>query len=258
MQQSRPLAQKPSRLELGAAAFKRAAPPEKPRLGTVRSASERPQVRREYSGSSTRSHEGRKVAERRSQRETPSVRIEEDPIEAYSQQVSPPRQSQQQYHQPQPQQQQQQHLQPQAHHQRSKSNTHASRNRPVSIEEAEDEDDSPTDSPLAFEIIPPRPSHHMQQSRSHRAPEMRKIRIKVHAEDTRYVMTTPDVIFADLVGQIRAKLGLNHDFKVKMKDEEGDMITMGDQDDLDQAIGVCTAAAAKEKADMGKMDVWVQ
>ncbi len=44
---------------------------------------------------------------------------------------------------------------------------------------------------------------------------------------------------------------------MKIKDEEGDMVTMGDQEDLDMSIGTCKAAAAKDMADMGKMEVWV-
>jgi hypothetical protein len=35
------------------------------------------------------------------------------------------------------------------------------------------------------------------------------------------------------------------------------MITMGDQDDLDMAITMCKAAAAKDRADMGKMELWI-
>lgn len=36
------------------------------------------------------------------------------------------------------------------------------------------------------------------------------------------------------------------------------MIVLGDQDDLDMAISMCKSAAAKEKADMGKMELWIQ
>lgn len=36
------------------------------------------------------------------------------------------------------------------------------------------------------------------------------------------------------------------------------MIVLGDQDDLDMAISTCKGAAAREKADMGKMELWVQ
>lgn len=36
------------------------------------------------------------------------------------------------------------------------------------------------------------------------------------------------------------------------------MVTMADQDDLEMAIGMCKAAAAKEKLDMGKLEMWLQ
>ena len=88
--------------------------------------------------------------------------------------------------------------------------------------------------------------------------ELRKIRIKVHAEDMRYVMTTPSVTYDELVVQIKQKFGLQNSFKLKMKDEEGDLITMADGDDLDMAMTICKAAALQEKNDMGKMELWVQ
>ena len=66
-------------------------------------------------------------------------------------------------------------------------------------------DDTPPDEediieagePLAFEIIPPR-SHQRQPSYSKRGPDIKKLRIKVHGEDMRYVMTTPDVQMNEL------------------------------------------------------------
>ena len=39
------------------------------------------------------------------------------------------------------------------------------------------------------------------------------------------------------------------------KDEDGDRITMGDQEDLDMAIAMCRDLAAKENVDMGKLEV---
>ena len=38
----------------------------------------------------------------------------------------------------------------------------------------------------------------------------------------------------------------------------GDLVTMSDQDDLDMALATCKVTAAKERADMGKMEIWVQ
>lgn len=75
-----------------------------------------------------------------------------------------------------------------------------------------------------------------------------KIKIKVHAEDVRYILVPQDVEFAELVDRIRDKFGIRRRFKIKIRDEdsEGDMVTMGDQDDLDIAL---------ESTQGGKMEV---
>jgi len=84
---------------------------------------------------------------------------------------------------------------------------------------------------------------------------MKRIRVKIHADDTRYVMILPTTNFADFVDQIRNKFGLVNDFKVKMMDEEKDLVTMSDQDDLDMCVEAARLVAKKEQAEMGKMDV---
>ncbi|USW55455.1 Putative PB1 domain, tetratricopeptide-like helical domain superfamily [Septoria linicola] len=237
LQAARPAA-KALRLELGVAAFEQQKSPEKQRAAPKRAESERPAMRREYSGASARSSDSKRIERehRSNYRDVPEVRIEPDPIEAYSEQV----------------------IQQQASsHQRTRSSAH--RSQPVPIEEVEEDDVvSPSDAPLAFEIIPPRSVHQRHKSQSHRIPDMKKIRIKVHAEDMRYVMTTPTVTFSELSEQIKKKFGFRGTFKLKMKDEEGDLVTMADSDDLEMAIGICRAAAAKDKADMGKMEIFVQ
>ncbi|KAK4494057.1 hypothetical protein PRZ48_012830 [Zasmidium cellare] len=257
LQQARPGA-KPLRLELGVAAFDHKtshayAPSERPRVGAKRSESERPAIRREYSGGSTRSSDGYRRREREhaahlhrahvAAREVPEVRIQEDPIEAYSEQV--------------------QTASSQAHHQRSRSSAH--RSQPVvPIEESEEEhyiEFSPTttnsaNGPLAFEILPPKNPSPRTHKPTSRPPPLRKIRLKVHAEDMRYVMTTPDVSFENVVEQIRAKFGIQGAFKVKMRDEEGDMVTMADGEDWEMAVGACRAKDGGA-GEMGKMEVWV-
>lgn len=237
LQQARPAA-KPLRLELGAAAFDQKAQAERQRLPTKRSESERPAMRQEYQDRSARRSDGSRRHHRPMEPSVPEVRIIEDPIEANSQEAL------------------QQSRSPQ--HQRTRSSAYAAR-QPVTISEEEESDEVsyPSDSPLAFEIIPPKGSQQQQRHRS-RVPEIRKIRIKVHAEDMRYVMTTPTVTYMELAEQIRIKFGLPGGFKLKIKDDEGDMVTMADQDDLDMAIGMSKAAAAKDKQEMGKMEMWVQ
>jgi hypothetical protein len=64
--------------------------------------------------------------------------------------------------------------------------------------------------------------------------------------------------FPDLVDKIREKFGLRKRFKIKVRDEDmpnGDMITMGDQDDLDMVLMSVKSNAKRERLDMGKMEV---
>ena len=87
-----------------------------------------------------------------------------------------------------------------------------------------------------------------------RRPEIRTIRVKVHADDTRYIMISANLDFAEFVDRIREKFAIKGRFKCKMRDD-GDMITMGDQDDLDMAFLTCKEDAKREGAEMGKMEV---
>jgi len=141
------------------------------------------------------------------------------------------------------------------------------RNQPKYIEEEEeyasDYDDGSFDE-NDFEMVsnrPPAPRARAPSSAGRgqsRRPETRKIRVKVHSEDVRYIMIGSAIEFPDLVDRIREKFGLRKRFKIKVRDDDmpnGDMITMGDQDDLDMAIMNVKATAKRERLDMGKMEV---
>ena len=151
----------------------------------------------------------------------------------------------------------------------SRSNRSTGRPRmPKYIEEEEeyasDYDDGSFDE-NEFEMVsrgPPPGARSRAASTSGRAqsrrPDIRKIRVKVHADDVRYIMIGAAVEFPDLVDKIREKFGLPKRFKIKVKDEDvpnGDMITMGDQDDLEMVIMSVKAQAKRERLDMGKMEV---
>ena len=73
----------------------------------------------------------------------------------------------------------------------------------------------------------------------------------------RYVLCPPTVQFSELEDQIRVKFGVRGSMKLKIRDEERDLVVVGDQEDLDMAILIAKAGAAKERAEMGKMEVWV-
>jgi len=96
---------------------------------------------------------------------------------------------------------------------------------------------------------------------SSRRDALRTIRVKVHAGDVRYIVVGPAIEFPDLVDRIQDKFGLRRRFKIKIKDEdspEAEMITMGDQDDLDMVMASVKQAARKQRTETGKMEIWVQ
>lgn len=154
--------------------------------------------------------------------------------------------------------------------QNGKSTLTRPRNQPRFIEE-EDEyvsdygDDAFDEND--FEIVSSRPaplrtralSRNGSGRTSSRRPEIRKIRVKVHAAyDTRYLMISSAIEFSDLKERVREKFELRGRFKLKIRDDDmpdGDMITMGDQDDLEMALMTVKATAKKERQDMGKMEV---
>lgn len=305
---------KPSKLELGSAAFpfrSQQGPVEaesKPRLGTVRSASEQPRARFDGPGTSARREIGeRREINRRSLRVDtlednytlkPSVY---DAVDRTLSQSKHPAERKLGEHE----RQQPPLLQPVTYNQqRSKSKARFDTQRPKSIEEEDCEDEEahpdsavsgipPSSSStmngtftpstastggyeeglLPFEIVAP-PGHPHHIPRPVQPPpqvELGKIRVKVHGErDTRYVMILPSCTFVEFVGNIQKKFGLlcgeasqdkTGEFKLKVRDEEGDMVTMGDQEDLDMAIqsvrdGLSRAVGAVESAPMmGKMEV---
>ena len=93
---------------------------------------------------------------------------------------------------------------------------------------------------------------------SSRRPELRSIRVKVHAGDVRYIMVGTAIEFPDFEEKIRSKFGIRRRIKIKIKDEDapdGDMITVGDQDDLDMLIQTVKQNARKQKLETGKMEV---
>jgi len=262
VQASRPAA-KPLRLELGAAAFDQKAQSERQRLGTKRSESERSQPRRGFSESSIRSQDSFKRPDLRSQTydPLPDIHVQPDPIEAHSTTAAIPIPSPLSTY-----------SRPNSQHTRTRSggySLHQAHHSIIEEPEAENEgfETSSTLSaspPLPYEIVSPsrhasRPRHQRSQSRRAPPPTMRKIRIKVHApEDTRYVMASAAPNYVELLEQVRLKFSLKSEIRLRIKDEDGDMVTVGDQDDLDLAVMACKESAEIERAEMGKLEIWVK
>ncbi|KAF4981935.1 hypothetical protein FZEAL_2329 [Fusarium zealandicum] len=93
-----------------------------------------------------------------------------------------------------------------------------------------------------------------------RRPDITKVRVKVHADEVKLIMITPNTEFPALVEKVRAKFGIRRRFKIKVKDEDvpnGDMITMGDQDDLEMVLDSVKEEARKQRAETGKMEIWI-
>lgn len=84
-----------------------------------------------------------------------------------------------------------------------------------------------------------------------------QIRVKIrHAQDTRTLTISTMVSYSEFRSRVAEKLELRKSFKIRTKDED-DMITMGDQDDLDEAVSMCKKEARKRSLDVGRMEVWV-
>lgn len=149
----------------------------------------------------------------------------------------------------------------------SKSNSGKLRNQPQYLEEEIDEGSDYDDGSFDendFEMVSNRPvpsrRPRSQARASSRRPEVLRVRVKVHAEDIRYLMVGIAIELPDLMDRIREKFGIRRRFKIQIRDDDlpgGDMITMGDQDDLDMAMTTVKANAKKERLDMGKMEVGI-
>ncbi len=120
----------------------------------------------------------------------------------------------------------------------------------------EDEEMSSEDM-SGFEPVRRAPSRSGTVSRGSKRPDMRKIRVKCHFnDDTRYLMIGAVIDFGDLESKIREKFGIKDQLKIKMQDD-GDYITVADQDDLEMLLDGVRGQARKERSEMGKMEVWI-
>jgi tetratricopeptide (TPR) repeat protein len=228
---------KPQPLNLGRAAFDQQSNNEPPRRQpTQRSASERPPPSR---SESTRDRGQRDQRDQRDRDYRPRRRGSDDDIidDYYDNDPYPPSRSSR------------------GAYSRSKQSR-----RPAYIEEEDEDDYDGSDLDDAeFEMMSRTKSRRRSPARSTRSGGSNrgagsKIRVKVHSSDTRYVFINSDQLITEFWQQIREKFGVRNKFKVEFKDD-GDMITMADQDDLDMAIQTAKSVARKEGSDMAKMEV---
>ncbi|KAF2000063.1 hypothetical protein P154DRAFT_208176 [Amniculicola lignicola CBS 123094] len=232
---------KPQPLNLGRAAFDQTGGEPSRRIGTTRSASERPR------GSSRQNSVRERGDERR--RDPPRRRgsdEEDDYDDIYDS------------------------YQPRSNRPSYTRSRQGKTSRPAYIDEEDEDDYEQSDLDDAeFEMVsraksrrrsPARSntsSRRSDRDRAERGGEVAKIRVKVHSSDTRYVFVQPSTSMREFVQSIREKFGLRQNFKIEIRDDD-DMITMADQDDLDMAISSARTMAKKENSDMAKMEVWIK
>lgn len=261
-------APKPERLDLGIAAFEKPAPESAPRRGAARSASERPSERRRDHSEDRRRDHGDDRDRRRlfgaveagDKAEDVGARLQQQPAgpsptlstssrgsasTARSRRPGPP---------------------PSAPSFERRSDRDSHRSRPFSIEEVEEEpevvDDGPRASSSSYGRIPianGTPHGVLRSPTGPLAPKPLNIRAKVHfGEDTRYIITNAGVNFHDFAEAVARKFGVAggpRRVKVRSKDEDGDLITMADQEDFGLAVALCEARARREGADVGRLEV---
>lgn len=133
------------------------------------------------------------------------------------------------------------------------------------IDEEEDFSDAFEDDGVDFEMVggagarpagmqARRPSGNPRTG-ARKSADVKKIRVKVHSKaETRYITIGPAVEYSDFTAKVREKFGIRRRLRVQMQDD-GDMVTIGDQDDLDVLIEGAKSAARSERQDMAKMEV---
>lgn len=232
-------ANKPEKLELGAAAFEQKRAQETARRGAARSASERPAERR-------RDHEyDRERARYRPSREKLFGAVEENEgAEAAGERLVRERERER------------------SRNRRSEGRRQEGRRREDDIVE-EDESEVIDDGPGVRGSLG---SYHSGRSMgtTHSAATVsgvKTLRVKVHyPSETRYIIMPSTINFQEFTDFIVKKFSgdvKEKAVKIKTKDEEGDVITVGDQEDLEPCLSSVRAAARKEGVEVGKLEVSV-
>ncbi|KAI4156369.1 MAG: hypothetical protein LQ340_000333, partial [Diploschistes diacapsis] len=84
--------------------------------------------------------------------------------------------------------------------------------------------------------------------------DIRTVRVKMHhLEDTRYLMVSTGMMWEEFLDKARDKLQLSSRFKVRMLDE-GDQITVGDRDDWGMAVQTAKREARRAGGDMARLE----
>ncbi|CAG8492000.1 3650_t:CDS:10 [Diversispora eburnea] len=71
--------------------------------------------------------------------------------------------------------------------------------------------------------------------------------------DTRVILVPVDIAFSDFMKRVQGKFSSNNPLKLKYKDEDGTMVSITDQEDLEIAISMIPRSASE----IGKMEIWM-
>ncbi|KAF3903966.1 hypothetical protein ABW21_db0208899 [Orbilia brochopaga] len=85
--------------------------------------------------------------------------------------------------------------------------------------------------------------------------KMKKIKVKIHYDDLIVIYIDPTISYRELTARVQSKLKMRGHCKIKFKDEDGQQILLGDQEDLEHAIGLCGGSARQADLEVGKMEV---
>lgn len=70
------------------------------------------------------------------------------------------------------------------------------------------------------------------------------------------IIITTGVDYTEFVKRLQDKFGFRKNIRCKIQDEDGDgMISLSDQEDLENAISTAKKAARRERAEFGKLEV---
>ncbi|BFZ60386.1 hypothetical protein YB2330_001422 [Saitoella coloradoensis] len=76
---------------------------------------------------------------------------------------------------------------------------------------------------------------------------IRKVKLRVRLDDVRVITIRPDVSFRELENSVRKKFELARAPKMKFRDEDGELIRLGDEDDLEEALTQAKKEAMKDQ-----------
>ncbi|KAF3926146.1 hypothetical protein ABW21_db0201856 [Orbilia brochopaga] len=119
------------------------------------------------------------------------------------------------------------------------------------------EGDEDFDDDEEFDLVSARGSKRGGGESNRRAPDVKKIRVKIHCGDeTRLTEIAPNIGFAEFSFKLKEKLGMKRACKFKVMDEDGEQILVADQEDLDIQLAAGKKAAKRAKSEKGKMEIW--